>query len=173
MQPLTDLTRDVQVDVPKFAKGKARKGAYKLALKAVSLKDKWGKEQQKAFITLKVLLSAEPVLKSPQYNRHPFRVTLDGSAVGLAGFLSQPFQYTDKDGTEHMRWHPVSFCSKGTLKSEEHYKLFLLEFTALKYCLDKFEPYVYGVPIKIETDCQVLQDCLLKEKLSTHHARWK
>jgi hypothetical protein len=35
-QPLTDLTRDIPIDIPKFA-GKARKGAYKCALKARAL----------------------------------------------------------------------------------------------------------------------------------------
>lgn len=45
-QPLTDLTRDVMTDILKYASGKARKGAYKRALKATSLKDKWGPEQQ-------------------------------------------------------------------------------------------------------------------------------
>jgi hypothetical protein len=49
----------------------------------------------------------------------------------------------------------------------------LLEFAALKFCLDEFDPYIYGTPIEIETDCQALRDCLLKEKMSTHHSRWK
>lgn len=55
-QPLTDLLRNIDVEVPKFASGKARKGAYKQALKRAALKDKWGDAQQKAFITLKVIL---------------------------------------------------------------------------------------------------------------------
>jgi len=171
-QPLSDLTRDISVDLPKHGV-KAKKGAYKRALKAASLKDKWGPEQQKAFVTLKVLLSQEPVLKPPQYDGRPFRVTSDGSCTGLAGYLSQQFTYTDKSGTERTRWHPVSYCSKRTSKSEERYEPFLLEFAALKFCLDEFDPYIYGSPIEIETDCQALRDCLLKEKMSTHHSRWK
>ena len=150
-----------------------KEGAYKRALKAMSLKDKWGAEQQKAFITLKVLLSQEPVLKPLQYDGCPFRVTLDGSSTGLAGFLSQQFTYTDNSGTKCTHWHPISYCSKRTSKSEERYKPFLLKFAALKFCLDKFDPYIYGAPIEIETDCQALRDCLLKEKMSTHHSRWK
>ena len=39
--------------------------------------------------------------------------------------------------------------------------------------MDEFDPYIYGSPIEIETDCQALRDCLLKEKISTHHSRWK
>lgn len=172
-QPLTDLTRDVAINIPKFANGKARKGAYKRALKVSSLKDKWGSKQREAFVALKVLLSPEPVLKPPQFDGHPFRVTSDGSKVGLAGYLSQPFSHTDSAGKERTQWHPISFASKRTSRSEEHYEPFLLEFAALKYCMDEFDQYVYGSPVEIETHCQALRDCLLKEKLSTHHARWK
>jgi len=100
-------------------------------------------------------------------------VTSDGSGTGLAGFLSQPFTYTDNTGKEQTRWHPISYCSKRTSKSEERYEPFLLEFAALKFCLDEFDPYIYGSPIEIETDCQALRDCLLKDKMSIHHSRWK
>jgi hypothetical protein len=94
-------------------------------------------------------------------------------STGLAGFLSQPFTYTDSSGKEQVRWHPISYCSKRTSKSEERYEPFLLEFAALKFCLDEFDLYIYGSPIEIETDCQALRDCLLKEKMSVHHSRWK
>src|SRR6202050_3833904 len=142
-RPLSDLTRDITIDVPKHTGAKAKKGAYKRALKAVSLKDKWGPEQRQAFVTLKILLSQETVLKPPQYDGRPFRVTSDGSAVGLAGFLSQPFPYVDSTGKERIRWHPISYCSKRTSKSEERYEPFLLEFAALKFCLDEFDPYIW------------------------------
>ena len=171
-QPLSDLTRNVPIDISKST-GKAKKGAYKQALQATSLRDKWGPEQPKVFVTLKVLLSQEPVMKPPQYDGRPFRVTSDGSSTGLAGFLSQPFPYTDSSGKEQVRWHLISYCSKRTSKSEERYKPFLLEFAALKFCLNEFDPYIYGSPIKIETDCQALRDCLLKEKMSVHHSHWK
>jgi RNase H-like domain found in reverse transcriptase/Reverse transcriptase (RNA-dependent DNA polymerase)/Integrase zinc binding domain len=171
-KPLTDLVRDIPVETPAYG-GKARKGAYKQALKATSLKDKWGEEQRKAFVTLKVLLAQEPVMKPPQFDGRPFRVTSDGSASGLAGFLSQPFTHTDETGKECVQWHPISYCSKRTSRSEERYEPFLLEFAALKYCLDEFDPYIYGSQVEIETDCRALRDCLLKDKMSVHHSRWK
>ena len=43
----------------------------------------------------------------------------------------------------------------------------------LKYSIDEFEPYIFGSPIKIETDCQALCDCLLKDKMNSHHSRWQ
>ena len=171
--PLTDLTRkvDFNIKTPK-TNWKARKGAYKRALESMSLKDKWTDEHQKAFITLKVLLSQEPVLKSPQYDGRRFRVTTDGSAEGFAGWLSQEFETTDKEGKRVSRWHPISYCSKRTSPSESRYEPFLLEFAALKYSMDEFSPYIYGTPVEIETDCQALRDCLLKDKMNAHHSRW-
>ena len=100
-------------------------------------------------------------------------MTTDGSMQGFAGFLSQPFKSTDTKGKEITRWHPISYCSKRTLKSEAKYEPFLLEFAALKFSLDEFELYIYGSPLEIETDCQALRDCLLQEKMSVHHSRWK
>ena len=170
--PLSDLTRDIKLDQPSDS-WRARKGAYKKALISASLKDKWGTEQQKAFVTLKCLLSEEPLVRTPQYDGRPFRVTTDGSMLGFAGFLSQPFTYTESNGKEVTRWHPISYCSKRTSKSEAKYEPFLLEFAALKYSLDEFEPYIYRSPVEIETDCQALRDCLLREKMSVHHSRWK
>jgi transposase InsO family protein len=170
--PLSDLTRDIKVEQPSST-WRTRKGAYKKAIATASLKGKWGPEQQKAFVTLKCLLSEEPLLRTPQYDGRPFRVTTDGSMQGFAGFLSQPFTSVDNNGKEVMKWHPISYCSKRTSKSEAKYEPFLLEFAALKYSLDEFEPYIYGSPLEIETDCQALRDCLLQEKMSVHHSRWK
>ena len=169
--PLTDLTRNLQVDIPKTG-WKARKGVYKRALQSISLKDKWTPRHQEAFLALKIILSQEPLLRSPQYDGRVFRVTTDGSGDGLAGWLSQPFEETDKNGNATTRWYPVSYCSKRTSPSESRYEPFLLEFAALKYSIDEFEQYIFGSPIEIETDCQALRDCLLKDKLNTHHSRW-
>ena len=169
--PLTDLMRDLQIDIPK-AGWKACKGVYKQALQSISLKDKWTSEHQKAFIMLKVILSSEPIVCSPQYDGRRFRITTDSSGDGLAGWLSQLFEETDKNGKKVTRWYPISFCSKCTSPSEARYEPFLIEFAALKFSVNEFEPYIFGSPIKIETDCQALHDCLLKDKLNTHHSRW-
>ena len=155
---MTDLTRDIKIEQPTNS-GQIQKGAYKRALATASLQNKWGAEQQKAFVTLKCLLSEEPLLHAPQYDGCPFRVTTDSSMQGFAGFLSQPFTSTDTKGKEITRWHPISYCSKRTSKSEAKYESFLLEFAALKFSLDEFEPYIYGSPLEIETDCQALRDC--------------
>ena len=71
------------------------------------------------------------------------------------------------------RLHPIAFASKRTSKSEAKYKPFLLEFTALKFGLDKFTDIIWGYPVEIETDCQALRDHLINDKLSSTHARWR
>jgi hypothetical protein len=83
-RPLTDLTRDVQIEMPK-AGWKARKEAYKRALENSSLSGKWGDAQQEAFLKLKILLTTEPILRPPQYDGRRFRVTTDGCQDGFAG----------------------------------------------------------------------------------------
>ena len=98
------------------------------------------------------------MLKSPQYDGRPFRITSDGSLDGFAGWLSQEFKTKDKNGRDMKRWYPIAFCSKRTSSSESRYEPFLLEFAALKFSFDEFNPYVFGAPVEIETDCQALQD---------------
>jgi hypothetical protein len=69
--------------------------------------------------------------------------------------------------------HPIAFTSKRMSVLEEKYKLFLLEFAALKYSFDKFSEVVYGYPVEVETNFQALQDVLMNNKLSVTHARWR
>src|SRR6266481_9129373 len=81
-QPLSDLTRDIQVEKPHTG-WRAQKGAYKRALQATSILTKWGEEQKKAFLTLKVAVTSEPVLKAPEYDGRVFRVVTDSSKKGF------------------------------------------------------------------------------------------
>ena len=43
----------------------------------------------------------------------------------------------------------------------------------LKFSLDKFADIIWGFPVKLETDCQVLQDVLLNDTLHATHACWQ
>ena len=102
-----------------------------------------------------------------------FHIVTDGSKKGFGGMLCQEFESTDDQGKVRKRWHPLAFCSKWTSLSEEKYKPFMLEFTTLKFALDDFDPMIYGSPIEIKTDCQVLRDVLLNKKQSATHAQWE
>jgi hypothetical protein len=96
----------------------------------------------------------------------------DGHKEGFAGMLAQQSAHTKPDRTVVQKCHPIAFMSKCTSTTKVKYKPFLLEFTALKFMLDKFSDIIWGFPVKIEMDCQALRDTLLSEKLSTVHAWW-
>jgi hypothetical protein len=166
-QPLTDLAR--KLDLPKL-KGKA---AYTKAMKGYSIKELWTKEHDHAFLRLKVALTSEPVLKGPKYDGTPFIVTTDGCKYGFAGMVTQKFTSVLPNGTEKTTVHPIGFSSKRTSPTEEKYMPFILEFAALKHCLDKFGDVIWGYPIELETDCQALRDHLLSTTLNSTHARWR
>ena len=166
-QPLTDLAR--KLELPKL-KGKA---AYTRAMKGHSLEGLWKKEHDQAFLRLKVALTSELVLKGPKYDGTPFVVTTDGCKYGFAGMLTQRFTTVLANGTEKTTAHPIGFSSKRTSETEEKYKPFILEFGALKHCLDKFGDIIWGYPVELETDCQALRDHLLSTTLNSTHARWR
>jgi hypothetical protein len=71
-----------------------------------------------------------------------------------------------------MQIHPITFASKQTSNSESCYQPYLLEFTALKFSLDKFSNIIGGYPIEIKTDCKVLHDTIINNKLNATHAHW-
>ncbi len=142
-------------------------------LQVTSITDQWGDEQQKAFLMLKIAVTSEPLLRPPQYDGRVFHVVTDGSKKGFGGMLAQEFEMTDDKGKPHREWHPLAFCSKRTSPSKENYEPFLLEFAALKFALDEFDTIIYGSPIEIKMDCQVLWNVLLNKKQSSTHARWE
>lgn len=179
-QPLTDLTRNAkkEAEAEKRAREakhgkKPRKGNFKRFLKETHLGLKWTQECEDTFFKLQLLITSEPVLWTPVYDRRPFRVITDGCAKGFGVMLEQEFMTTMKDGSIHRDWHSIAFCSKQTSRSEERYEPFLLEFAALKFVLDKFADLTFGSPIMLVTDCRALRDWLVSERLNTTHAQWQ
>ena len=125
-------------------------------MRMFNLKDLWMAEHTKTFIALKARLISKPVLSAPVYDGTPFILTMDGSKDAFAGVLAQRIKTTLPRGKEVTCLHPIAFASKWTSVLEEKYKLFLLEFTVLKYSFDKFLDIVYGYPVEVETNCQAL-----------------
>lgn len=161
MAPLSDLIRDIGGHTPRQ---KAKRGVFKQALESTSLEGRWERKQTEVFLKIKIILTTEPVLKPPQYDGRPFKVTTDGSILGFGGMVCQEFEHTDNNGNTTKNWHPIAFCSKRTSRAEEKYKQFILEFAALKFCLDEFNPMTFGSPIILETDCLALRDLLRRER---------
>jgi hypothetical protein len=166
-QPLRDLLR--KVEMPE----KHTKTIYRRIMSNYKLKEHWTIDHTKAFLTLKTVMTSEPVLKGPKWDGTPFIVTTDGCKDAFGAVLTQKFETVLPSGKTVTKLHPIAFASKRTSKSEEKYKPFLLEFAALKFALDKFSDTIWGFPVEIETDCQALRDHLMNDKLSATHARWR
>ncbi|KAG8730926.1 hypothetical protein FRC10_002246 [Ceratobasidium sp. 414] len=166
-QPLSDLTRDIQVPQVGTQAGKQE---YKRALREtrVVLDDR----ARCAFVTLKTVLTGDQVTRSPVYDGRPFVVTMDGSKFGFGTVLSQEWEVKGSNGVTRKVTYPIAFASKRTSRTEERYIPFLLEFAALKYALDEFDNIIHGQPIELETDCKVLADLLANNKLNSTHKRW-
>ena len=49
----------------------------------------------------------------------------------------------------------------------------MLEFTALKFTMDKFDDIIWGFLVEIETNCQALRDALVSTELNATHTRWR
>ena len=124
-------------------------------------------------MTLKCILTTEPVFKSPVYDGRVFVITTDGAKLGFGAVLAQWFEFLKKDGSVVKCLHPVAFGSKCMLAAKEWYKPFLLEFGALKFAINKFGDIITGHDLEIKTDCQELSDFLQNDKLQVHHAWWK
>jgi hypothetical protein len=133
------------------------------------LEEQWTEAHMQAFLNLKIAITSEPILRGSKWDGTPFIVTTDGCKEGFTGVLAQWSAHTKPDGMVVQKRHPITFASKRTSPTEAKYKPFLLEFAALKFVLDKFSDIIWGFPVEIETDCQVLKDTLLSEKLSVVH----
>ncbi|QRW01584.1 Retrovirus-related Pol polyprotein from transposon [Ceratobasidium sp. AG-Ba] len=153
-QLLSDLTRNVRT--PPAATGNGFE--YKKALREATFE--LDETQKAAFVELKVALTTDPVLRAPIYDGRPFIVSTDGSKYRFGAVLSQRWEESDSKGNIRQVMYPVAFASKRTSRTEERYIPFLLEFAALKFAMDEFDPIIFGREIKIETDCKALAELL-------------
>ena len=166
-KPLRDLLRGVELPQ------KYTKSVYRRTLLNYKLANRWTPEHAKSFLALKKILTSEPVLRGPKWDGTHFIVTSDGCQDAFGAVLVQRFETVMPDSRKLTKLHPIGFASKRTSHSEAKYKPFLLEFAALKFALDKFSDVIWGFPVEIETDCQVLRDVMMNDKLNATHARWR
>ena len=122
---------------------------------------------------LKIVLTTDPVLKAPHFDGTPFIVTSDGCKEGFGAMLAQRSMEVKQGGKVVTKLYPIAYASKRTSPAEAKYKPFILEFTALKFALDKFNDIIWGLPVELETDCQALHDILLSDELNATHIRWQ
>lgn len=116
-----------------------------------------------SFEKLKYALSHAPVLAEPNFNKE-FVIQCDASRIGVGGVLYQ----TDEEGREH----PIAFVSKKINKAQKNYTVTELECLAAIVCVNRFRPYIEGLPFRIITDHSSLKWLMSQRDLSGRLARW-
>lgn len=103
---------------------------------------KWEAEHQKAFDSLKALVTKAPVLKYFDAKKN-VTIQCDSSSVGLGAVLLQDGQ-------------PVCYSSKSLTPTERRYAQIEKEMLAILFACRKFEFYIIGKQVTVQTDHQPL-----------------
>lgn len=121
------------------------------------------KEAEDAFQKLKEALTTAPVLAQPDFTK-PFVIQCDASSLGVGGVLFQ----LDNEGHEH----PIAYVYQKLNKAQRNYTVSEQECMAAIVCVNKFRPYIEGLPFKIITDHSSLKWLMSQKDLSGRLARW-
>lgn len=116
------------------------------ALKRKHCKFKWGKEQQTAFDSLKVLLSNPPLLHSPRFDQQ-FILQTDASDRALGAVLQQ---WRGKDLV------PVAYASRLLSNSEINISTYEKEGLAAIWACERFAKFIEHTHFILQTDNQAL-----------------
>ena len=112
-------------------------------------KVEWGETQEKAYQSIKALLTKEPVLRLPDPGKTYFLQT-DASDTGIGAVLMQKH-----DG----KLFPVCFASisKKLSSAERNYSTIEKGCLANVWGFKRFHLYLYGVPFVLQTDHKPLK----------------
>ena len=108
----------------------------------------WMPHHQCAFEKLKTVLSSPPVLRFFDV-KQPVLLTCDASQSGLGAAIMQNSQ-------------PVAYASRALTETEQRYAQIEKELLAVVFACSKFNDYIHGLHIKIETDHQPLVSIVKK-----------
>lgn len=108
----------------------------------------WGMEQTAALDAIKKLLVSEPVLKYFDINK-PTQLQVDASQYGLGAVLLQ-------DG------HPIAYASRSLTSAEINYPQIDKELLAIVFGCERFNHYIYGRDITVQTDHSPLLSIIKK-----------
>lgn len=102
----------------------------------------WNEEAEMAFINTKRALLSPAILASPDYSL-PFKIYTDASLIAGAAVLTQV-----QNGDERViAFHSVKFS-----KTQQNYSATERECLAVISGIEKFRPYIDGVPFTVVTD---------------------
>ena len=113
----------------------------------------WEYEHAKAFNTIKHILTNQPILSFFDIQKD-VTLQVDASSHGLGACLLQDTA-------------PVSFASRSLTDSEKNYAQIEKELLAIVYGCEKFNQYIYGRNVVIESDHKPLENIMRKPLAET------
>lgn len=113
----------------------------------------------KCFETLKTLLTSDPILAYPDFNK-PFTLTTDASLYALGAILSQ-------------EGRPIAYASKTLDNAQCNYDTTERELLAVVWACKQFRHYLYGVKFHLQTDHRALVWLSNLQEPNSKLQRWK
>ena len=125
---------------------------------------KWTEEEQKAFDTIKRLITSAPVLAVPN-DDDPFKIECDASKFAIGAELSQK-----QDG----KWRTIAFLSRSLSPAERNYEIYDREMLAIMHALDEWRHFLLGAKHSVEvwTDHKNLEYFRKPQRLNPRQVRW-
>lgn len=117
----------------------------------------------KCFETCKTLLTNDPILQYPDFNKD-FILTTDASNYAIGAVLSQGTIGSDK---------PIAYASRTLNSSEINYSTIEKELLAIVWATKYFRPYLFGRKFKIVTDHKPLQWVMNLKEPNSRLTRWR
>lgn len=121
------------------------------------------KDYENSFQMCKNILSNEPLLQYPDFNKE-FRLTTDASNVAVGAILSQI-----KDGADL----PIAYASRTLNVSECNLSTIEKELLAIVWATKYFRPYLYGRKFKVITDHKPLTWLFSIKEPNSKLLRWR
>ena len=102
----------------------------------------WNQKTEDAFVSLKEILTTEPLLQYPDFSK-PFFLTTDASNEALGAILSQGPIGQDL---------PMAYASRTLNNAERNFSTTEKELLAIVWVCKQYRPYLYGKKFTIVTD---------------------
>ena len=118
-----------------------------LARKGQPYKVEWGETHEKAYQSIKALLTKEPVLQLPDPGKNYFLQT-NACDSGIGAVIMR-----EHDGKLFL----VCYASKKLSSAERDYSTIEKECLAIVWGFKRFHLYLYGVPFVLQTDHEPLK----------------
>ena len=128
----------------------------------VPRKFEWTTDCQKAFEQIKRALISKPILNHPDLSKQ-FRVITDASGTGLGAILVQ---------LENEKEKVISYAGRVLTTAEKNYSASELELLAVKWAVNKYKCYLYGVEFEVFTDHKPLSHIKTSRNPSSRMLKW-